>query len=123
MTKKRAMRVNHCAMVCAGAAMLLAMLLPNVAQAGDVAKAKRDLTTAQDNAETGRWDDFVANMNKATADMAGLPDAELTPLQGQLAEVKATVTKSVEEDITRRLERAATATEAGQAKLDIDRAM
>lgn len=91
------------------------------ALAGDAARAKRDLTFAKSNAESERWDDFEAAMKKVAADMEGLSAAEKASLAAPLAEVRALVTKSVEEDVTKRLDRAAKA-DPGAGKLDVDRA-
>lgn len=91
------------------------------ARAGNAGNARRDLMWAKDNAESQRWDDLDTNMKKATADMEGLSDAEKAPLLEQITEIKAIVTKSIEEDVTKRLDKAAAAG-PGQDKLDIDRA-
>src|SRR5690349_7236821 len=91
------------------------------ARAGNASNARRDLMWAKDNAEGQRWDDLDTNMKKAATDMEGLSDAEKAPLLEQIAEIKAIVTKSIEEDVTKRLEKAAAAG-PGQDKLDIDRA-
>jgi hypothetical protein len=114
------MRVTSFGLIGAVALALLAMR-PAVARAGDAARASRDLLFAKSAAESEKWDDFDQNMKKAAADMEGLSDAEKAPLLAQIAEAKAMVTKSVEEEVTRRLDKAAKA-EPGTGKLDIDRA-
>jgi hypothetical protein len=103
--------------------LLLATLaaFPASARAGDAARAKRDLMFARTSAESERWDDLDANMKKVAADMQGLSDAEKAPLLPGLAEIKSMVTKSVEEEVTKRLDKAATA-DPGMAKLDLQRA-
>jgi hypothetical protein len=90
------------------------------ARAGDAGRARRDLMFALDNAQTQRWDDFISNMQKAEVDMEGLGDAEKAPLQQQMAQIKDVVTQSIQEDVNRRLDKAAQAG-AGEDKLDIDR--
>lgn len=92
-----------------------------VALGGSASSAARDLMFAKDNAESGRWDDFVDSMKKADTDMQGLSDAEKAPLQQKIDEIKAIVTKSVQDDVTKRLDRAAQAGR-GEDKLDTDRA-
>lgn len=92
-----------------------------VALGGSASSAARDLMFAKDNAESGRWDDFVDSMKKADTDMQGLSDAEKAPLQQKIDEIKTIVTKSVEQDVTKRLDRAAQAGR-GEDKLDTDRA-
>lgn len=92
-----------------------------VVRGGDAGSARRDLLFAKDNAESERWDDFVSNMKKAEQDMQGLSDAEKAPLQAQIDELKGLVTKSVAEEVNKRLDRAAQAGR-GEDKLDTDRA-
>jgi hypothetical protein len=92
-----------------------------LALGGSASSAARDLMFAKDNAESGRWDDFVDSMKKADTDMQGLSDAEKAPLQQQIDEIKSIVTKSVEQDVNKRLDRAAQAGR-GEDKLDTDRA-
>jgi hypothetical protein len=91
------------------------------AVAGDAARAKRDLMSAKDKAEGGRWDGFDDVMKRAAADMEGLSDAERKPLLAEVEAIRALVTKSIEEDVTKRLDRAAKA-EPGSRKLDTQRA-
>lgn len=92
-----------------------------MARAGDVNSARRDLMFAKDSADSERWDTFMDSMKRAESHMEGLSDAEKASLQPQLDEIKAAVTKSVEADVNRRLDRAAEAGR-GQDKLDTDRA-
>jgi hypothetical protein len=91
------------------------------AHAGDAAKAKRFLMSARTNAETQRWEYLDENMKKAAAEMEGLSDAQKTALLAEVTAIKLMVTTSVEEDVTKRLDRAAAA-EPKMAKLDTDRA-
>jgi len=113
------MRVKGFAFITA--AVMVLLTLSSAALAGDAARAKRNLGFARSNAESQRWDDLDASMKKVAADMDGLSDAEKAPLLTEIAAIKAMVTQSVEEDVTRRLDRAAKA-DPGFAKLDIDRA-
>ncbi|HZK82532.1 MAG TPA: hypothetical protein VFC46_15725, partial [Humisphaera sp.] len=105
------------------AAVMIALLAlaPARTLAGDAARARRDLMAAKDNAETGRWDDLNDRMKKVAADMEGLSESEKKPLLAEVAAIKAIVTKSIEEDVTKRLDKAAKA-DLGMAKLDIGRA-
>src|SRR4051812_47997112 len=91
------------------------------ALAGNAANAKRSLMSAKDKAEGERWDDFDTAMKRAATDMEGLSDAEKKPLLAEVEAIRALVTKSIEEDVTKRLDRAAKA-EAGSRKLDTQRA-
>jgi hypothetical protein len=91
------------------------------ADAGSASSARRDLMFAKDSAESERWDSFVDAMKKAETDMQGLGDDERAPLLRQIDEIKGIVTKSVEADVAKRLDRAAQAGR-GQDKLDTDRA-
>ncbi len=103
------------------AALALLTTFPSTALAGDAARARRNLMFAKTNAESQRWDDLDASMKKVAADMEGLSDAEKAPLLAEIAAIKAMVTKSVEEEVTKRLDKAAKA-DPPFAKLDIDRA-
>jgi hypothetical protein len=109
------------ALISAAAFALLATFSAT-ARAGDAVRAKRDLMMAKDNAESARWDDLDTNMKRVAADMEGLSASEKAPLLSGIAEIKATVTKSVEDDVNKRLDKAAKADGDGMAKLDIDRA-
>ncbi|HEV8379268.1 MAG TPA: hypothetical protein VGP99_10490, partial [Tepidisphaeraceae bacterium] len=111
------MRVNGFVIVIAAALALLS----SSSHAGDAAKARRFLMSARTNAETQRWEYLDENMKKAAAEMEGLSDAQKAPLLAEVVAIKAMVTKSVEEDVTKRLDRAAQA-EPKMAKLDTDRA-
>src|SRR2546423_1830565 len=111
--------LTRLAVICA-AAFALTWFSPT-AKAGDAAKAKRELMSAKDSAESERWDDFDEKMKKAAADMEGLSDSDKAPLLTEITAIKAIVTKSVEEDVTKRLDKASKA-EGGMAKLDLDRA-
>ncbi|HEV8608334.1 MAG TPA: hypothetical protein VGQ99_23580 [Tepidisphaeraceae bacterium] len=104
------------------AALALLTTFPSPAQAGDAAKAKRFLMSAKTNAETQRWEYLDENMKKAAAEMEGLSDAQKAPLLAEVAAIKTMVTQSIEEDVTKRLDRAAAA-EPKMAKLDTDRAL
>src|SRR5215208_7192977 len=105
------------------AAFGLILMLAGTTWAGDAAKAKRFLMSAKTNAETQRWEYLDENMKKAAAEMEGLSDAQKAPLLAEVAAIKAMVTQSVEEDVTKRLDRAAAAAEPKMAKLDTDRAL
>src|SRR5436305_11802153 len=107
------------AVICAAAFALT--WFPPTAKAGNAANAKRDLMFAKDAAESERWDNFDGNMKKAAADMEGLSDSDKAPLLTEITAIKAIVTKSVEEEVTKRREKASKA-EGGMAKLDLDRA-
>jgi hypothetical protein len=82
---------------------LLLTLAPLTARAGDAAKAKRNLSSAKDYAQSERWDNLADAMKKAEADMEGLSDAEKKPLLEEIAAIKALVTKSIEDDVNKRL--------------------
>src|SRR5688500_4574493 len=101
-------------------ALGLLFALASAALAGDAAKAKRSLMSAKSSAESGRWGDFDAVMKRAAADMEGLSDAEKKPLLAEVEAIRALVTKDIEGDVTRRLDRAAKA-EPGSGKLDVQR--
>jgi hypothetical protein len=102
-------------------ALGLVFALASTAIAGDAAKAKRSLMSAKSSAESGRWADFGPAMQRAAADMDGLSDAEKKPLLAEIAAIRALVTTSIAEDVTRRLDRAAKA-DPGAGKLDVQRA-
>jgi len=103
------------------AAFAVEAFLPVIVEAGDVAKAKRALMWAKDTAQSEKWNDFDTNMKKAAAEMNGLSDAEKAPLLAEIAAIKAMVTKSVEDDVNKRLDRAAKA-DPGMGKMDLQRA-
>ncbi|MDB5322704.1 MAG: hypothetical protein JWN40_4335 [Phycisphaerales bacterium] len=107
--------------VALGLALGLMLVVTSSALAGDAAKAKRDLMSAKDKAEGGRWDGFDDVMKRAVVDMEGLSDAERKPLLAEVEAIRALVTKSIEEEVTKRLDRAAAA-EPGMRKLDTQRA-
>lgn len=113
------MKLGSFAVIGLGACVMIAGTC--TLRGGDVGSAGRDLRFAKDNAESERWDDFVTNMKKAESDMEGLSDSDKTPLKEQIDEIRKIVTKSVEQDVTKRLDRAAEAGR-GQDKLDTDRA-
>src|SRR4051812_8854124 len=104
------------------AAFGLILALAGATWAGDAAKAKRFLMSARTNAETQRWEYLDENMKKAAAEMEGLSDAQKAPLLAEVTAIKAIVTESVEEDVTKRLDRAAKADQK-MGKLDTDRAL
>jgi hypothetical protein len=104
-------------------AAIILFTFSSLASAGDVAKAKRNLLSARSSAESGRWADLDPNMKKAAAEMEGLSDAQKAPLLAEIDAIKTLVTKSVEEDVTKRLDRAAKAAEPKMGKLDTDRAL
>ncbi len=114
------MGVTRLAAIGAAALAILSMVAAP-AHAGDASAAKRNLNFAKMSAESERWDDMDGSFKKATAAMEGLSDAEKAPLLAAINEIKAMVTKSVEEDVTKRLDRAATSAEPGMQKLDIQR--
>src|SRR4051812_25172123 len=101
------MRVNAFARITAAAMILLT--LSSAAQAGDAAKARRFLMSAKTNAETQRWEYLDENMKNAATEMEGLSDAQKAPLLAEVTAIKAMITESVEEDVTKRLDRAAKA--------------
>src|SRR5215213_1208409 len=103
-----------------GLALGLVFALASAALAGDAAKAKRNLMSAKSSAEGGRWGDLDGAMKRAAADMEGLSDAEKKPLLAEVEAIRALVTKDIEGDVTRRLDRAAKA-EPGSGKLDVQR--
>src|SRR3954468_1564275 len=107
-------------MVTLGLALGLVMVVTSSAVAGNAANAKRSLMSAKDKAEGERWDDFDTAMKRAATDMEGLSDAEKKPLLAEVEAIRALVTKSIEEDVTKRLDRAAKA-EPGSRKLDTKR--
>src|SRR3954471_2942290 len=90
------------------------------AQAGDAAKAKRDLASAKDAAESERWDNLESSMKHAETDMDGLSDADKAPLLAEIKEIKSIVTKSVEDDVNKRLAKAAS--DPDTKKFNADRA-
>ncbi len=94
---------------------------PLSAHAGNAGNAKRDLMFAKDAAESQRWDNLDEYMKKAATDMDGLSDSDKAPLLDEIKAIKALVTKSVEEDVTTRLDKAAKA-DPGMGKFDMDRA-
>src|SRR3954471_17873179 len=105
-----------------GLALGLVLLVTSAtALAGNAANAKRSLMSAKDKAEGERWDDFDTAMKRAAADMEGLSDAEKKPLLAEVEAIRALVTKSIEADVGKRLDRAAAA-EPGMRKLDTQRA-
>src|SRR5438045_1749558 len=76
-----------------GAVVMVLLAMPCTwVRAGDAAKAKRDLTFAKDNAESGRWDDLDSAMKRVAADMDGLSDADKAPLLKEIAAIKEIVT-------------------------------
>src|SRR5690349_19945768 len=91
-----------------GTAIALALtFITAAAEAGDAAKAKRDLASAKDAAQSERRDNLESSMKRAEAAMEGLSVAEKAPLLDEIKTIKALVTKSVEDDVNKRLERAA----------------
>jgi len=92
------MGTTRLAVICAAAFAFT--LSPLTASAGDAAKAKRDLMWTRSAVESQKWDDFIQNMKKVEADMEGLSSDEKTPLMKEVTELKAMVTKSVEEDVS-----------------------
>jgi len=104
------------------ASAIVLVTVSSAALAGDAAKAKRFLMSARTNAETQRWEYLDENMKKAAAEMEGLSDAQKAPLLAEVTAIKAMVTQSVEEDVTKRLDRAAKADQK-MGKLDTDRAL
>src|SRR3954452_3425377 len=100
---------------------LVLVLTSASALAGNAANAKRSLMSAKDKAEGERWDDFDTAMKRAATDMEGLSDAERKPLLEEVEAIRALVTKWIEEEGTKRLDRAAKA-EPGMSKLDTQRA-
>jgi hypothetical protein len=107
--------------VALGLALALVSVVTSSAVAGDAAKARRGLMSAKDKAQGERWDGFDDAMKRATADMEGLSDAEKKPLLAEVEAIRALVTKSIEDDVNKRLDRAAKA-EPGSRKLDTQRA-
>src|SRR5215208_1102970 len=105
------------------AAFGLILMLAGTTWAGDAAKAKRFLMSAKTNAETQRWEYLDENMKKAAAEMEGLPDAQKAPLLAEVAAIKAMVTQSVEEDVTKRLDRAVMRLNSDEAKTYADPAV
>src|SRR5688572_27735665 len=114
------MRLNRFVRACALSFVMLMTFAVATAHAGDVAKARRDLAAAKDAAESGRWDNLDSAMKKVEADMEGLSDAEKAPLLEDVKAIKAIVTKSVEEDVNKRLAKAAE--DPGTKKFNVDRA-
>src|SRR3954464_10859529 len=114
------MQAKRFALVSTAFGMVLA--LAGTTWAGDAAKAKRFLMSAKTNAETQRWEYLDENMKNAAAEMEGLSDAQKAPLLAEVTAIKAMVTESVEEDVTKRLDRAAK-TDQKMGKLDTDRAL
>jgi hypothetical protein len=88
---------------------------------GDAAKAKRNLMFVKMSAEASRWGDLDSAMAKVTADMDGLSDAEKAPLMAEIAAIKSMVTAAIAEEVTKRLDKAATA-DPKMAKFDLERA-
>src|SRR5438067_715404 len=76
---------------------------------GDVVKAKRDLMFARMAVESQRWDELGEQMKKVQVDLDGLSDAEKAPLLTEMTAIKTETSKAIEEDVTRRLDRAAKA--------------
>src|SRR5215213_9218877 len=86
-------------------ALVLLILLTSTAWAGDAAKARRDLASAKDAAQSERWDNLDAAMKRAAPAMEGLSDAEKAPLLEEIKAIQAIVTKSVESDVNKKLDK------------------
>src|SRR5688572_17672622 len=114
------MRLNRFVRLCALSFVILMTFAVAAARAGDVAKARRNLSSAKDYAQSERWDNFNPAMKKAEADMEGLSDAEKKPLLEEINAIKAIVTKSVEDDVNKRL--AKIADNPDTKKFNVDRA-
>jgi hypothetical protein len=114
------MRLNRFVRIGAVSLVVLTTLIVAVARAGDAAKARRSLASAKDYAQSERWDNFDGAMKKAEADMEGLSDTEKAPLLEEVKAIKAIVTKSVEDDVNKRL--AKITDDPGTKKFAIDRA-
>ena len=102
------------------AVFALALLNSVPAMAGDAAKAKRDLSFLKMSVESNRFDSLDEQFAKVTADMEGLTDAEKAPILAEIAEVKKTISASIEDEVARRLKRAEQAPAAGRSSTSIN---